>query len=571
MKQKRNNAKTERLKNLRVRKKFQKVFKNIVLMLIVAVIVAFAGIGMMSANASRFYNESYVNMQRQLEITRDIQSIDKYVLWSLTVTGSEQEEKLTGTENYIKQVEENIQTLETTFSDTDLTAQLDAAWQEMREEIENINLILAASSSSGSAEAFDRYNAEYAQVSGKVQDVLAEVGEAADAQAETAYGRINSLTTIVIVGMLIVGALCFAFCLKSEKNLTALLTLPIHELQEAAKKLNVGRLDIQIEYTSEDELGDLAQNFREACAQMQLVIQDVGVLLSRMAGGCFNADTEHEEYYVGDFRLLLDSIRKMEDELNRTLGQINQASGQVMAGSGQLADSAQSMSGGASEQADAVEELIGTIGNVANLAKDSAEGSAKAAASAKASAENAGKSREEINVLLDAMERINTTSKEIENIIGTIEDIASQTNLLSLNASIEAARAGEVGKGFAVVADQIGKLAAGSAQSAVDTRELINKSLEEIENGNRIVENTMETIGDILASMEEFSDMASGMAETSETQAGLLRQIEDRIGQISTVVDNNSAAAEETSAISEELSSQAQSLEQMVAAFELKK
>lgn len=168
------------------------------------------------------------------------------------------------------------------------------------------------------------------------------------------------------------------------------------------------------------------------------------------------------------------------------------------------------------------------------------------------------------------MERITDTSKEIENIIAAIEDIASQTNLLSLNASIEAARAGEAGRGFAVVADQIGKLAADSALSAVTIRELISKSLAEIETGNRIVENTLESISTVLANMEAFAGMASGAAEASKIQVDMLKQIEGGIEQISDVVQNNSAAAQETSAISEELSAQSVSLDEMVTKFVLR-
>ena len=161
------------------------------------------------------------------------------------------------------------------------------------------------------------------------------------------------------------------------------------------------------------------------------------------------------------------------------------------------------------------------------------------------------------------------TSKEIENIIAAIEDIASQTNLLALNASIEAARAGEAGRGFAVVADQIGKLATDSAQSAVNTRELIRKWLDEVQEGNGIVENTMNSIGTVLANMEAFAGMASGAADASKMQVDLLKQIEVGMEQISGVVENNSAAAQETSAVSEELYAQATNLETMVEMFVL--
>lgn len=267
---------------------------------------------------------------------------------------------------------------------------------------------------------------------------------------------------------------------------------------------------------------------------------------------------------------MLSGLRKLNRQLDRTIRGISEASCQVMAGSGQLSESAQELAEGATDQAAAIEELTATVENVASISEDSAESATAAAQRTKVSAENAMKGRESMNELTGAMGRIMQTSKEIENIIVTIEDIASQTNLLSLNASIEAARAGEAGKGFAVVADQIGKLANDSAGSAVMTKELIEKALEEISRGNQIAETTMKAIVDILANMEEFAETASGIANSSTEQANMLKEIEHGIEQISVVVESNSAASEETSAVSEELSSQATSLKKMVEYFNLR-
>lgn len=557
----------KKLKNLKVDQKLKQAFKTILIAFIIAVILALAGIAMINANLNRFYNESYKNTQLQLEIRRDIQLVGKNVLWAITATDGTQLDKISTAETYAQRVEENIQTLSTSFSDKDKIATLQSALTTLKNERAAITSLLY---SGNQAKALTLFNGTYNDATENMQNILIEIGDSANAQAATAYSRASSLVSMINVILVVVAIGSIILCIKLAKELTQLLLTPIKELQGAAQKLKAGELDIQIVYNSTDELGDLAQNFREACAEMRTVIFDMGEMLGKMADGNFNFDTNTAESYIGDFESLLSNIRRTNDALSTTLTKINQTSGQVMVGAGQLASSAQSLAEGATEQSGAVEELMATITKVSSLAEDSAEGAITAANSAKTSAENAAKSREEINKLTGAMERINETSREIENIIGAIEEIAEQTNLLALNASIEAARAGEAGRGFAVVADQIGKLAADSAQSAITTRELISKSLTEIENGNQIVDKTVVAIGSVLESMEGFANMASASADSSKTQSTMLKHVEQGIEQISSVVENNSASAEENSAISQELSAQAQTLEQMVAEFELR-
>ena len=356
---------------------------------------------------------------------------------------------------------------------------------------------------------------------------------------------------------------------KSAKNLTVALVEPIYELCDVVNQMKDGDFCVDIQYKSEDEIGVLAEELRETCNQMHTIVEDANYMMEEMANGHLNVTSKRKEQYLGEFHILSTSMDKLKRELSDTMHNIQISSEQLMVSSEQLAGSAQDLAGGASDQAGAVEELTATIENVTNIAEDSANVAVAAANSVASSVEEARKSREEMNHLTEAMDRITITSREIENIITAIEEIASQTNLLSLNASIEAARAGEAGRGFAVVADQIGKLAADSAKSAVSTRELISKSLLEIESGSKIVENTIESFGTVLANMDDFVNMASGAAESSKTQADLLGQVVMGIGQISSVVQNNSAAAQEASAMSEEVSAQATKLDTLVDQFTL--
>lgn len=415
--------------------------------------------------------------------------------------------------------------------------------------------------------AFSEMAPAYAEVYDAVLDLMNVNVEKGDLTSST----LIILRYVIIAVIVIIIVIASVVAIKIGKNISNGIVVPLSNLGERLDKFAHGDLDSPFpENDYNDEIAGIIGDCTSMAQTLNEIISDAGYLLGEMADGNFAIATRIEDKYEGDFRQLLMSMRQLNRQLDSTLKMINEAAEQVTQGASQLAYSAQDLAEGATDQAGAVEELTATVENVTSISEDSAESSMKTAVQAKESAEVANTSRTGMNELIQAMENITETSKEIENIIAAIEDIASQTNLLSLNASIEAARAGEAGRGFAVVADQIGKLANDSAQSAISTKELIVKSLEEIEKGNKIVHDTMETIGNILESMETFAESANSAADASRSQADMLGQIEAGIEQISTVVQSNSAASEETSAISEELSAQAISLREMVAAFKLR-
>ena len=359
------------------------------------------------------------------------------------------------------------------------------------------------------------------------------------------------------------------FFVMIRKNLAQVIVEPIVEIRDAMDKLKVGNLDVQITYAANDELGQLAEDVRQTCGYLREVTTNAGYVIGEMSQGRYDTAAEglKGNSYEGAFGELFESIRLLQEHTNDVLIQMRMVSEQVNAGADQLASSAQDLAEGATGQACAIEELADTIKQVTDISINSATVARGAAESVSASAKEAKKSREEIDSLTAAMNRIDATSKEIAEIIVAIEDIASQTNLLSLNASIEAARAGEAGRGFAVVADQIGKLAADSAQSAVTTKELISKCIEEVNAGNAIVDHTIQAITTIFGEMETFAASASGAAEAAQTQVDMMNKIENGIEQITTIVENNSASAEETSAVSEELAAQAAGMENMLNMF----
>ena len=554
-------------RKLKVGTKLKYAFTTVIVTLAIAVVVSLVSIVKMNVDTYKFYKEAYANSTLQMEIRKDIQLVGKYILWSMTTddTGSTQSYSNLA-QKYADQVGKNVTALEKSYNDKKKVAELKDAIEELKKQRA---AVIELAKRNKNDEALALFNSDYNDATEKIQDILVDIGKVASAEAKSQYtsARVTGLVSIILMILIGTGAVAFSTVIRT--TITGIMLKPIQELESAAEKLKAGQLDVEINYESPDELGKLAGNFRQACKTLEVIVQDTSYLLGEMAEGNFNVSSNNAQIYIGNFRQQYESISKLKHELSDTLTQINEASEQVASGSGQLAGGAQALAEGATDQAGAVEELTATVESVSGIAESSAESASGAYQMVRTAVEQADQSREELQALTNAMERISSTSQEIQNIIGSIEEIASQTNLLSLNASIEAARAGEAGKGFAVVADQIGKLAGDSAQAAVNTRDLIEKSLQEIENGNQITEKTVAALNKILESMNDFANAVKGASESSTEQANMLKQIEQGIEQISSVVQSNSAAAEETSATSQELSAQSEGLKNLVGRFKL--
>lgn len=554
-------------RKLKVGTKLKYAFTTVIVTLAIAVVVSLVSIVKMNVDTYKFYKEAYANSTLQMEIRKDIQLVGKYILWSMTTDDASSTQSYSNlAQKYADQVGKNVTALEKSYNDKKKVAELKDAIEELKKQRA---AVIELAKRNKNDEALALFNSDYNDATEKLQDILVDIGKVASAEAKSQYtsARVTGIVSIIL--MILIGAGTVAFSTVIRTTITGIMLKPIQELESAAEKLKAGQLDVEINYESPDELGKLAGNFRQACKTLEVIVQDTSYLLGEMAEGNFNVSSNNPQIYIGNFKQQYESMSKLKHELSDTMTQIHEASEQVASGSGQLAGGAQALAEGATDQAGAVEELTATVESVSGIAESSAESASGAYQMVRTAVEQADQSREELQALTNAMERISSTSQEIQNIIGSIEEIASQTNLLSLNASIEAARAGEAGKGFAVVADQIGKLAGDSAQAAVNTRDLIEKSLQEIENGNQITEKTVAALNKILESMNDFANAVKGASESSTEQANMLKQIEQGIEQISSVVQSNSAAAEETSATSQELSAQSEGLKNLVGRFKL--
>ena len=381
----------------------------------------------------------------------------------------------------------------------------------------------------------------------------------------------NVCTVIIFIVIVAAGLAIAVVTTMIGKIITNSITEPVKQIDAAVASLRKGELSNveMLTYESEDEFGDTIRNLKEAMGILADYVREISVEVKAIAQGDLTRNGDDITDFLGDFSELKTSLLYILKRFNSTLTEISNLAEQVSSNSSEVENASKSLADGATEQAGVIEELNATIDTVVDMAEDTAKETQNASARVKASANKANEEKEKMNELLTEMEHITEISKEIGNIITDIEDIASQTNLLSLNASIEAARAGEAGKGFAVVADQIGKLAADSAKSAVNTRELIDKTLVEIEKGNTITRTTAESFNQIITDMESFAELAENTMEKANSQAESLEQIGQGIEQLSGVVQGNAASSEENTAISINLAEGAAKMHDRVNIFKL--
>ena len=570
-------ASRKKWKMMNIQTRLKKGFRFTTILTALAGVLAIIVLGIMStqySDALKYYGFSQGDIGKAMVTFTETRSCTRGLigytdLAVLCTLSDDHDTKKESFEKYWSEVGDTIKTKAEAKIYDDVNSKLEDYWK-IEKEIKKLGLNIADPGAQKQAER--RASAELAPAYNEIYKGMASLMDKKVTEGDALKARLGVLSIVAFILVIVIIIVAYVIAMKIGTEVAVGISTPLDALKKRLETFSKGDLESEFPTTeSKDEIADMIHVASDMAADLRIIISDSDMLLGKMAEGDYTITSQVKDKYAGDFVGLLMAMSRMKHQMNDVMSQINDASSLVAAGSNNLAQAAQEMAEGAMDQSASIEELQATFADITEGVEKTSEKLNETYKIAQQYAKEADNSHTEMQGMVDAIARINETSKQIENIISEIEDIASQTNLLSLNAAIEAARAGEAGKGFAVVADQIRSLSEQSAKAAVDTRELIEGAIEVTNEGNEAAERVSVSIEKVISGMKSVAASSQELSEIADAQAKAMEQAEQGINQISEVVQSNSANAEETSATSEELSAQAVTMNDLISKFSLKK
>ena len=570
-------ASRKKWKMMNIQTRLKKGFRFTTILTALAGVLAIIVLGIMStqySDALKYYGFSQGDIGKAMVTFTETRSCTRGLigytdLAVLCTLSDDHDTKKESFEKYWSEVGDTIKTKAEAKIYDDVNSKLEDYWK-IEKEIKKLGLNIADPGAQKQAER--RASAELAPAYNEIYKGMVSLMDKKVTEGDALKARLGVLSIVALILVIVIIIVAYVIAMKIGTEVAVSISTPLDALKKRLETFSKGDLESEFPTAeSKDEIADMIHVASDMAVDLRTIISDSDMLLGKMAEGDYTVTSQVKDKYAGDFVGLLMAMSRMKHQMNDVMSQINDASSLVAAGSNNLAQAAQEMAEGAMDQSASIEELQATFADITEGVEKTSEKLNETYKIAQQYAKEADNSHTEMQGMVDAIARINETSKQIENIISEIEDIASQTNLLSLNAAIEAARAGEAGKGFAVVADQIRSLSEQSAKAAVDTRELIEGAIEVTNEGNEAAERVSVSIEKVISGMKSVAASSQELSEIADAQAKAMEQAEQGINQISEVVQSNSANAEETSATSEELSAQAVTMNDLISKFSLKK
>lgn len=555
----------EKLRNMKIGRQLIYSFVLIIILYIFTVTVSVLNFKDVSTRMDDLYSEQFANVQASLNMISNIQSVGRSLVYMCVDTEiHDMDERLEAVRSTIEKIESNLSFLSQGYVvDKDKIEELGEKFEALEEPRDKVVAFLEENKID---QAFLIYQKEYEPKADIVRTTLNEVVELCTADAENSMADTSRQNNKVMVLMIMIAVIVLVLTVFTWWVVTRSILVPIQAVKNAANDIAKGQLDIELAYSSTNELGELAQDVRDTADALNSYVAEIRRGMLALGSGKLNYHSDVD--FKGDFVAVSEAMADIAQMLRDSMQQINNSAEQVSVGAEQVSNGAQALAQGASEQTSSIEELAVSINEVADSVRDNAENAVKSCRLAELTGKGIIRSDHLMEELMKSIEQIRKNSRQITGVVKEIEDIAFQTNILALNASVEAARAGDAGKGFSVVAGEVRRLAAKTTSASKLTAELIDKNAEAVEDGSTAVSETADALKKSVENAREVNDMVENISSVSVQQAEAITQIRKSMELISEIVQGNSATSEESAAASEELSAQAQLLKDLVEQFE---